>query len=43
MKYYKDYCVLAKMMCDESIPFNKRKEIALKICKLFEYMEEEGF
>ena len=43
MEYYKDYSVLAKMMCDESIPFNKRKEIALKICKLFVYMEYEGF
>lgn len=43
MTYYKDYYVLARMMCDESIPFNKRKEIALKLCKLFEYLESEGF
>lgn len=43
MTYFDDYSVLAKMICDESVPFSKRKEIALKICKLFEYMESCGF
>lgn len=47
MEYCKDYYMLENLITnninDQSIPFNVRKEIALKICELFNYLNQSKY
>lgn len=43
MHYYDRYKTFDKFILDETIPFEIRKKVAIKLCKLFEFFEENKF